>query len=661
MTSALFLVLTSLAVQAQPPVAPTPDPNASARGENTGGYNILNSFEAGYRWRTTDGNAGKYRSDINYGNGLRLFSSRLRINSREGQGRLFDEIVLNTQGMGNDPYESAVLRVEKNRLYRYDMLWRLSDYFNPALTIAGGQRLIDTRRTFQDHDFTLFPQGRYKLFLGYSRNSQYGPGLSTVQLFDARGDEFPLFLDVRRQRNEYRLGGEATVAGFTLNVLHGWDNFKDDTPLGLRGPEPGNNPADNTSLSALRRLEPYHGNSPYWRIGLFRNERRYGVNARYTNVSGRRDFVFDEAAAGTDRFASARNRQILVAGSGSRPVTAGSLNLSLMPTGRLTMTNHSSFHNTRMDGSGAYSQVDNNQPGVSTRSFQFLGIRSIQTLTDATFRVTRVLGLYSGYHYSHRRIQSREGFEFSGATDVFAFEQENRVHSGLAGVRLKPARPLTIQVDAEIGRADRPFYPISEKNYHAINGRVQYKSKSLLLAAWTRTLYNVNSVSLFSHSSRSRQYAFDASYTPRSWLSFDAGYSKAHLDTRTGLAFFAGSLISDQRSLYLSNLHAANLGVRGVIGKRAELWIGYSIVRDTGDGRSSATGQTGAALPPGFLIAQAFPLSYQSPEGRLSVRLHKSIRWNFGYQFYAYREDFWQLTFQNYRAHTGYTSLLWSF
>ncbi len=47
-------------------------------------------------------------------------------------------MLLNTLGLGNDPYESASLRVQKNGLYRYDMLWRLNDYSNPGLTVAGG-------------------------------------------------------------------------------------------------------------------------------------------------------------------------------------------------------------------------------------------------------------------------------------------------------------------------------------------------------------------------------------------------------------------------------------------------------------------------------------------------------------------------------------------
>jgi hypothetical protein len=63
-----------------------------------------------------------------------------------------------------------------------------------------------------------------------------------------------------------------------------------------------------------------------------------------------------------------------------------------------------------------------------------------------------------------------------------------------------------------------------------------------------------------------------------------------------------------------------------------------------------------------FLPVQTFPLSYQSPLVRLSVRLSPKMRWNAGWQLYNYHEDFGLFaTYQNYHASTGYTSILWSF
>jgi hypothetical protein len=146
-------------------------------------------------------------------------------------------------------------------------------------------------------------------------------------------------------------------------------------------------------------------------------------------------------------------------------------------------------------------------------------------------------------------------------------------------------------------------------------------------------------------------------------MSLDAGYSKLHLDTLGGVTFFASTPRSTEetgQSIYISNIHAANLGVRFSIKKRADLYLGYNITLDAGDGRS-------ALLPAGTVNAllynvQTFPLNFESPLARLTIPLTKKVKWNAGYQYYAYHEEFGiDSVLQNYHAHTGYTSLLWAF
>jgi hypothetical protein len=141
------------------------------------GYNVRQSFELGARFRSVGGDQGTYRATVNYGNGLRLLSSSLSVQSVEGHGSAFDQIQLNTQGLGTDPYQNASLRVEKNRLYRYDLSWRSNAYYNPGLRSDHGQHFADTVRNYQDHDLTLFPQSSLKFFLGYSN-----PGVGNQKL-----------------------------------------------------------------------------------------------------------------------------------------------------------------------------------------------------------------------------------------------------------------------------------------------------------------------------------------------------------------------------------------------------------------------------------------------------------------------------------------------
>jgi len=563
--------------------------------------------------------------------------------------------------LGNDPYQSSTFRIQKNRLYRYDLLWRENDYFNPALTIANGEHFMNTSRRMQDHSLTLLPQSPLKVFLGYTRNSQTGPALSTIQLFDSRGDEFPLFENIRRLQDEIRIGAELQAFGIRLSFLRGWEHFRDDTTDQLNQFAPGNNPNDRTTLSNFNRSQPNHGSSGNWRVHLMSERSKlYSVAGRFTYSGGRRDFIFDEGLLGTDRVGTARTLQTQITGNARRPVLATNLTLNVFLSPKLTVTNHTAYNDTRIDGDALYRQVNNTSLASDSIYFQFLGIRTISNTTDATYRINNWASFFGGYQFSTRHVRSVEQQTFFNTPDRLAVEQDNTLNSGLFGVRFRPLKPLAIRLDAEVGRTDHPFYPIGEKNYHALSGSLQYKLKSLTIGASTRTNYNTNSVSLSSHSSRSRTYSADVSWALREWVSLDAGYNKLHLDTASGIAYFANGDLTGGSSIYISNIHAANLGVRFAVLRRADVYLGYSRTQDTGDGRD-------LRHPPAFstpdqltfYLAQTFPLTYESPIARLSVRVTNKLRWNGGYQFYHYREDLSDQ--RNYRAHTGYTSLTWSF
>ncbi len=655
-----LLLLAAVVLWAQQPAAPTPERTGSPRGDSWSDYNIVNSFEAGYRFATIGGNLDQYRSAVNYGNGVRLLGSFFSMNSKDGHGPLFDEIVATTQGLGNDPYQSATLRVRKNRIYRYDFSWRLNNYFNPGLTTndGGGRLLLDTQYRLQDHDLTLLPESNLKFFVGYTGGIQEGPALSSIQLFDSRGAIFPLFANVRRMRNEYRAGNEFRIAGIRVNWMHGWDDFKEDTPLFLSGAIPAQPPG--STLNSFQRVEPYHGTNPYWRVFLITDRKYLNVNGRFTYTSGRRAFVLDESASGPGRFGAQQNRQIVTSGDAQRPVATGNLNLSVTPSAKLSVVNSTSVYNVRTSGRSIFTQFDNSTQSADTLNFNYLGILTVTNETQLNYQFSPIVGAFGGYQYSGRRIASVEQVTIAGAPSTVPARQTNILQSGMLGIRIRPAKPLSILLSAEIGRNNNPFTPVSDKNYHALNGRAQYRTKSLLLSAGAESNYNVNSVSLSSYSSQSRRYFANGSWTAKTWLTLDASFSRLHLYTIGGIDYFANSqFIFGESSIYLSNINSIVAGARFAIRNRADLYLGYSRVQDAGDGRSTPVGAGIGPVAPIFEVAQTFPMTFESPLARLSIRLRERLRWNFGYQYYGYREKFY--TAQNYRANTGYSSLSFSF
>jgi hypothetical protein len=653
--------------KAQGPVAPTPGNAGPRRGDDWEGYNIVNSFETGYRFLSLSGNQNKYRSDENFGSGVRLLNSFFSMHSKDGHGALFDELVITTNGLGGDPYESVRVSAEKNRLYEYTFYWRKNDYFNPGLTTDGGasQHLLDTSYTLQDHDLTLFPKSPVKLLLGYSRNDQSGAGVSTVQLFnpggefDATGNIFPIFSNVNIVQNDFRLGGETHWHGFTFNVIRGWQGFKDDTPFQFSGPvleSPAGNPA---SLRSFLRSSPYHGTSPYWQVGLFHESRWFNWNGRFTYTGGNRTFLSNEAAIGINQFGALANQQIITGGDARRPVATGNFNITAPITSKLTITGSTSLYNVRTDGDSAYLQYDNATQSSDLLYFQYLGIRTFQTNADALYQARSWLDLHAGYLFSDRRIASTPQVVVEGLDSPIPFEQTNQLHSGVFGFRARPIKGLILSFDGEIGRATRPFTPKSDADYNTISGSLRYNLKHLRLTALAHTDYNLNSVSLSSYSSHGRTYSASASWLVGSWLSLDAAYTKIHLDTLGGIAFFEGPQFRpDQVSSYISNINSGTLSLR-VSHKRVSFFAGYSHVQDTGDGRSAVTETIVGPSLAAFQTAQTFPIRFLSPMARLSVRINERLLWNVGYQYYGYHESF--TAGGDYLAHTGYSSLTWSF
>lgn len=667
----IFLITAMGALQAQQAVAPTPEQVGPPRGETLGDYNITQSYELGYRFKDVFGDEGMYRSVVDIGNGLRLLSSGLSINSKDGHGHFFDEITLNTIGLGNDNYQAAILRIQKNQLYRYDMTWRLNAYYNPGLTVAGGAHLEDTTRRLQDHELTLLPQSHYRFHLGYSRNTENGPALTTAQEFDASGVGFPVFANVKRQWNEYRLGGDVDFAGFKLTLMRRWDYYKDDTPLSADGVQSSTEPNDQSVLQQFQRAQPVHGSNGGWLGNLFARRKLWGVNARLTYNSGTGNFALDELALGISTFGGPASRTIAVTGNANRPDLAGDFNLSLFPSDRLTVVNNTSISSDRIDGQSSYTEANAGVFLGTTIGFRYLGVRLVTNSTDANYRVNHWFGLYGGYHYSDRLVSTVEGQTVPGNAGLgFLYEVSNHENAGVLGLRFRPIKPLSINLDGEVGRTAAPLTPVSASDYHTINGRAQYRVKNLQLSASYKQYYNLNPPLSFSnYSSHSRSYSGNASWTPRSWFALDVSYNKQHLDTLDGLAFFSApnsssrsQLQTGYSSLYISNIHSGNLGGRFAIGKRAVFYAGYTITKDTGDGRATAAPAGASQLQSLLDSVQTFPLTYHAPLARFSFRISPKVRWNAGWQYYDYNELFHLLGYnQNFHAHTGYTSVLWSF
>src|SRR5215203_3162769 len=99
----VLIVALGFVVAQQPSSSPAPkkpEPSETPKdpGEDAGDFTVISSIEFGYRGLSVDGDLNKYQSDLNYKAGPRLFDSSFLMKSRNGEGDLFESLLVNSTG-----------------------------------------------------------------------------------------------------------------------------------------------------------------------------------------------------------------------------------------------------------------------------------------------------------------------------------------------------------------------------------------------------------------------------------------------------------------------------------------------------------------------------------------------------------------------------------
>ncbi|MFN7923066.1 MAG: hypothetical protein U0Q16_23390 [Bryobacteraceae bacterium] len=717
----LILFLALSATFAQPVLTPSPDRTGTEAGVDVGPYNIVNSVETGYRFTTVGGEKSLFRSSENYGNGLRLFGADFAIKAKNGEGRYFDSFTLRTSGLGNDPYGYAGATLEKKDLYRYDMTWRRNDYYNPSLLNGGGANFRATQRTLQDHEFFYTPRKWIKFTAGYARNQEGGPEFTAYESYigGLARSVLPLARTVRRDFNEYRPGVEIDFLGFRFSVSHRWEYYKDDSPIASLIPgqpyaagfllarpfDPSLEATYPLAATSYMRSQAMHTQRRGWLGHLTRSEKFWAMSAHMTYSKGESSTVYVESQSGASQAAATNiptgdgrlltgtnsgfgvpiNAVTYMPGRARQPFLAGDFSFSVFPTEKLTITTNTSVHSNRYDGTGNEFRQLSNGAAIINRFWTFhIGTGRVSSALDLNYKVNRWLGLHSEYRYTSRFIDNN--LVRTGTTNNRDLNSvRNHLNMATFGFRLKPAKPLSVQFDGTIGRDNGPLTPVSPAHFHNVRARIDYRMKRTRLGVSYRQNYNLNAplsvvspstgqliagAQLDYYASHSRDISANASFEVNRRLGLDANYSKAHWDSFANLwaeLVPPGSTTINTVSTrgyvsrYVSNLHTVSLLARTTV-RRATLYAGYALTRDAGDGRGVQNlGLTNLAAA--YTAAwSTFPMSYQAPLARLSFHISPKVQWNLGWQFYFYNQKFAYFGYQPfYRAHTGYTSLSYTF
>jgi hypothetical protein len=690
------------------------DRTATETPDKMGDYFVVGSLEFGYRGLAVGGDHNKFQSDLNYRAGPRLFDSSYLMRSQDGKGGLFDTLLVTSTGWGADPQGTFRINAEKPKWYRFDGSYRRFKYYRFLNTFANpnwvfspanfsvapkqftGEHGTDARMKVGDFDLTILPKNETIRFnIGYSPERLSGPAFTN---YHAGGNEFNFLNHLRSRSDDYRVGADGKVGPIDFSFLQGFRRFRDDSFIDQASPPTNLNPTA-ASLTSYHRNEPSHGSVNFTRFSVHSLiAKKLDITGRITYSKAKSDFAYIESLTGRNwnpRITGwppsppAATPNILnlgqynITGNADRPNTLGDLGITFLATDRLRISNTFRVEDFKINGfavlsdffsitrgSGATLRTDT--VGFSnldaTRTTKY---RKYQNTIEGDYQFNNRYAVHFGYRYGQRRIEEGlEGFNLGSSgslsppnarTSEFESE-ENHTHAVIGGFKARPANNWTIYFDGEHGTADNVFTRIGNYNYTNIRAKSRYSPTNRLhfnLALIAKNNANPSeiagvSIEDFGVSIKSRIFTSSVDWAATSRVSFSTGYNFNWVNNNAVVDYFFNSIRHPLgHSLYYVRNHFFFFDTVARLNPRMTLYAAYRINKDTGQGDRIAD-PTGN---PGLLIA-SYPMSYQSPEARLAVRLTRWVDWNIGYQYYNYNES----TVvgprpENYHAHMPYTSL----
>ena len=570
---------------------------------------------------------------------------------------------------------------------------------------VSGEHSFNTSTQLGDFDLTLLPKNeKIRFSVGYSPERYSGPAFTS---YHQGGNEFMLLSQLNSKTSDFRLGADGKLGPIDFSFQQGFRRFRDESFITL-GPTRGINlnPAV-ASFNSFSRTEPTRTSVNYTTFSVHSLvAKRLDLTARVVHSSSNSKSFFLESETGTNfatRIGSGTGAQLgapntlvlgqyNIPGIADRPNTLFDLGATFLATDKLRISNTFRVETFEINGADVFNDIFTVSRGtvVDTRSSSNLPVnkstryRKYQDTVEGDYQFNKNYSVHFGYRYGNRRIeQFLTGFALnsnapalltpvalctSPAVTCAKDESEtNHTNAFFAGFKARPAKNWTIYFDAEHGTADNVFTRIGNYNYTNIRAKSRWAPNRKInfnLALITKDNANpseIAGVSLtdFGVNIKSRTFTSSVVWNPTARLSFSSGYNYNWVNSDAVVDYFfqvppAASVRHPLgHSLYFQRNNFFFIDTIAQICSRVTLYLSYRVNQDNGQGNRLAD-PTGN---PGTLI-NSYPMSFQSPEGRLAIKINRHVDWNLGYQYYNYNESplVGPLP-QNYHAHLPYTSL----
>lgn len=649
--------------------SPTPTPATDDR------FTVTSSIELGARWVDVDGAENKFKSDLNYRNGFRLFDSSFVVEDNGSGSKLFDSAMFQASGWGADPSGYVRANLERDGIYKFDANIRRVVYFNFLNNHAIGNdrrplHNADRRRNFGDLDLTLLPDNpNIRFRVGYSFNFASGAGTTSTRI--SRGDVFPVFIDVDQKAHDFRLGADGNLLGFNILGTYGYRSFKDRNLYSITSPDPGDVTTNNFVIESLDRRTPIDGTTHFGVLSVQRTfAERFDFTAKVSHAVTTTENEFHEVVLFRNSTNVLTRDEYNVTGDASRPHTRADLGMTWRATDKFRLSNTFSYEGFNINGGNQYFYtsvpVSTTYPAANLYNYVTTRYRRYVNTLEGDYQFSNRFGVNLGWRYTHREVRlallNRPIGQPIGAFEPE--EAENSTNSVIAGAFVKPTKNWAIYVDVEGGKADNVFTRLA--NYDFVNFRVRTRANfdKFAFNASFITKDNDNPgqsiaqpTANFVTQISTRIFSSSVDWTPVDKVSISGGYDYNYLTSEVSVLIPLGGPATVGLSQYFVRDHYFFIDTHLRPHKRISFYGTYRWNKDTGHGDRVIPALTSS------LILSSYPIDFKTPEFRAAIRLNRYLDWNIGYQYYKYAENNhpqniqYALAPQNYRAHMPYTSL----
>lgn len=514
--------------------AQTPSPTPSEGSATIGDYDVTSSIELGVRGLRFDGSDAKFRSDLNYRPGFRIFDSSFMLETKRGKGKPFDSLMVTSSGWSADPSGFVRVNAEKSGAYSFNANVRRVNLINRVNNLTLGLHPSDTRRYFGDFDVTIFPESeKLRLRFGTSFYNARGDRGSSYRTRDV----FPITERLRSDTMDLRGGIDTKLAGFNLSFTAGIRDFDDRGKFVIESRQVGVagscyfgvciSPTDVNFLNRLERQNPTEGDTKYGMFSMHRTfAERLDLTGRFIYSSTDRAFgIFDNISYdGQVRYTNTAGSGVTspnlfvdsdtydIFGRSKRPQSRGDIGFTYAATDKFRISNTFTFDQYNSFGDSDYNQkffarcqaVSGSTcpvaggpfvaglAGVSfldTRTLYWYsyGFKRFTNTIEGDYQFNNKVGINIGYRLTHRKVSvahvNRTVDDFVNRPITAAFtsvddeEEENTAHIFLFGTKIKPTTSWTIFADAEHGQADNSFIRLANNDYTNLRVRSNWDYK----------------------------------------------------------------------------------------------------------------------------------------------------------------------------------------